>query len=81
MQRHFVATSLALLAALIFLSPAIRAVLIALKCQKELQDTVRQILVSRRRLGGRLIGIKEMYEKDYQRYWTVYVVVPLDCMS
>ncbi len=52
-----------------------RAVLIALEYQRELQEAVRRVLVSRRRLGGRLISIKEVYEKDYQRYWIVSVGV------
>ncbi len=58
-----------------------RAALIALKCQEELQETIRRVLVSRRRLGGRLIGVKEMYEEDHHLYWVVNVKVPLNWTS
>lgn len=58
-----------------------RAVLIALKFQEELQRKIRQVLVLRQRLGGKLIGIQEIYEEDHQRYWNVYVRVPVYWMS
>jgi len=58
-----------------------RAALIALKCQEELQKTIRRVLVSRRYLGGRLIGVKEMYEEDHRLYWVVNVKAPFDWMS
>ena len=53
-----------------------RAALAALEYQKDLQDAVRQALVSRRRLGKRLICIRDMYEIDHHTYWSVQVFVP-----
>lgn len=58
-----------------------RAVLAALKCQDDLQQVIRQALVSRWRFRERLIGIRGMYEEDYQVYWVVQIKIPLCCMS
>lgn len=54
-----------------------RAVLIALEYQKDLQEAVRQALVTRRRSGKRLINIQDMYEIDGYTYWSVQVFVPI----
>ncbi len=53
-----------------------RAALAALEYQKDLQDAVRQALVSRRRLGKQLICIRDMYEIDHHTYWSVQIFLP-----
>jgi len=58
-----------------------RAVLIALKCQERLREKIRQVLVSRHRLGERLINVEELYEENDQRYWSARIRIPVCWMS
>ncbi len=58
-----------------------RAALVALQCREDLQQVVRQVLVSRRRFRERLIGIRGMYEEDHQVHWVVQIKIPANCMS
>jgi hypothetical protein len=57
-----------------------RAVLATLEYQKDLQESVRQALVSRHQSGKRLINIQDMYEKDHRTYWSIQVYVPVSCI-
>jgi len=54
-----------------------RAILRAVACNKALQETVRRVLVLRKRFGRRLISIRGMYEEDRHTYWSLQVYVPI----
>jgi hypothetical protein len=53
-----------------------RALLRVLEQEKEIQELVRRVLVSRKRFKRRLVAILDMGEIDQRAYWAVQMYVP-----